>query len=539
MTFKITGDPLIGGGEYPSSTSVAPAQPAAGEHVVAINPSTGESLTPSFKMASAADVDRACAAAAEAFDEFRAKSLDERASFLEKIADNITEVGPQLLDRAVEETGLPRFRLQGEFTRTVNQLRLFARVVRAGEWLDLRVDEAMPDRQPLSRPDIRLRQIGLGPVAVFGSSNFPLAFSVAGGDTASAFAAGCPVVVKGHLAHPGTGELAARAVLKAVKDCGMPNGIFSLLPGANETGAALVGHRAIKAVGFTGSRAGGIALGEIAARRPEPIPVYAEMSSINPVFLFPNALDARTEELASGFVNSLTVGAGQLCTNPGILIAVAGAALERFTSTVSKLIGEHEPGPMLTSGIHAAFDRGVETLASHDGVRQVAGSRVSAGQNRSPAVFFETSVEQFIADPRLAEEIFGASSLLIRCASIEELVGLAEHFEGQLTATLHIDAEDYVFARSLVPVLERKVGRILANGWPTGVEVSDAMVHGGPFPATSDSRTTSVGTMAIRRFLRPVSYQNLPAELLPVELRPEGVDELPRLVNGVRTAAKA
>jgi NADP-dependent aldehyde dehydrogenase len=529
LTCQITGDPLIGGSAVTAEEKL----------VYATNPSTGEQLGPAFAVSSIADVDRACRLAGEAFDVYRATSLEARAQFLERIADNIEDIGPALLDRAVDETGLPRFRLQGEFTRTVNQLRLFARLVRDGEWLDLRVDEAMPDRQPLPRPDLRLRQIGLGPVAVFGSSNFPLAFSVAGGDTASAFAAGCPVIVKGHLAHPGTGELAGRAVRKAVNDSGLPDGVFALLPGANDTGAALVAHPEIKAVGFTGSRAGGMALGEIAARRRQPIPVYAEMSSVNPVLLFPSALGARADELATGFANSLTVGAGQLCTNPGILIAVDGAGLDRFLRTAAKVLAEHEPGPMLTSGIHSAFDRGVATLSSHDGVRKIVESRGGSSVNRSPAVFFETSVAEFLADPRLADEVFGASSLLIRCSDVEELIGLAEHFEGQLTATLHLDEEDYAAAARLLPVLERKVGRILANGWPTGVEVSDAMVHGGPFPATSDSRATSVGTMAIRRFLRPISYQNLPAELLPLELRPGFVERLPHLADGVRTQGKA
>jgi NADP-dependent aldehyde dehydrogenase len=523
LSIQITGDPIIGGIAAPSSE----------KGFRATNPSTGEVLSPAFALATPADVDRACRLAAEAFDAYRSASLEVRASFLERIADNIEAVGPELLERAVEETGLPKFRLQGEFARTVNQLRLFARVVRSGEWLDLRVDEAMPDRQPLPRPDIRLRQIGLGPVAVFGSSNFPFAFSVAGGDTASALAAGCPVVVKGHLAHPGTGELAGRAVRKAVIDSGLPEGVFALLPGANETGAALVAHPAIKAVGFTGSRAGGIALCEIAAKRKEPIPVYAEMSSVNPVFLFPSALKKRTEELAAGFVGSLTVGAGQLCTNPGILVAVDGEDLDAFVAVSADLVSKSEAGPMLSSGIHAAFDRGVEALHGNSGVQRVAVGKSSGEVNRSPATFFETTVREFISDPRLAEEVFGASSLLIRCKSLAEFAELAESLEGQLTATIHIDEDDYRDASQLVPVLERKVGRILANGWPTGVEVSDAMVHGGPFPATSDSRTTSVGTMAIRRFLRPVSYQNLPIQLLPQEVG-ELSSTLPRLVNGRR-----
>jgi NADP-dependent aldehyde dehydrogenase len=528
MTNQITGSLLIG--QVETGPQGAPA--------IAINPATGEALAPPFAIATVADVDRACALAAQAFDDYRGRDLEQRAAFLEKIASNLTQLRTPLLERAIAETGLPTDRLEGEFTRAVNQLRLFARVVRDGEWLDLRVDPALPERLPFARPDIRSRQIALGPVAVFGSSNFPFAFSVAGGDTASALAAGCPVVVKGHLAHPGTGELAGRAIKAAVKECGLPEGVFSLLPGNNETGAALVRHPAIKAVGFTGSTMGGLALSAIAAARPEPIPVYAEMSSINPVFLLPNALDARAETIATEFVTSLTVGWGQLCTNPGLIVAVDSAALDRFVAVVASLIGQQTPGPMLTSSIHGAFDRGVAALSGKPAVKSVAKGITANGPNRSPAVFFETSVAEFLADPALADEVFGASGLLVRCQDFEEMLAVASSLEGQLTAALHIDEADYDGARQLMPLLERKVGRILANGWPTGVEVCDAMVHGGPFPATSDSRSTSVGTMAIRRFLRPVSYQNLPAELLPKELTNSALEHLPRLVGGVRAASK-
>jgi NADP-dependent aldehyde dehydrogenase len=410
--------------------------------------------------------------------------------------------------------------------------------VRDGEWLDLRVDLAQPNRTPLPRPDIRLRQIPLGPVAVFGSSNFPLAFSVAGGDTASALAAGCPVVVKGHLAHPGTGELVGQAIRAAVVECDMPEGTFSLVTGANDTGAALVRHPAIKAVGFTGSRMGGGALMAIAAARPEPIPVYAEMSSINPVYLLPEALATRAEELAKGFVGSLTVAAGQLCTNPGLLIAIGSEGLDQFVKVAADALRENTPGPMLTEGIHASFDKGVARLSGNDGVRIVSRGKTAEGVNRSPAAFFETTAARFMADPHLAEEIFGASGLLVRCSDFEEMLALTESLEGQLTATLHIEGSDLYEAEALMTVLERKVGRILANGWPTGVEVSDAMVHGGPFPATSDSRTTSVGTMSIRRFLRPVSYQNIPGMLLPPELQDEAIAGLPHRLDGERVPPK-
>lgn len=499
-----------------------------------VNPENGETLSPPIRVASQDDVDGACRLAAAALDAYRARSLEERSVFLETIARNFAGMHDDLLDRASAETGLPIDRLEGEFTRAVNQLKLFARVVRSGEWLDVRIDPARPDRKPLPRVDIRSRHIALGPVAVFGSSNFPFAFSTAGGDTASAFAAGCPVIVKGHLAHPGTGELAARAIAVAVAECGLPEGVFSYLPGANDTGAALVRHPAIKAVGFTGSRLGGLALSAIAAARPEPIPVYAEMSSINPVFLFPAALNARAETLASEFVTSLTTGMGQLCTNPGLLIARAGADLDRFVNAAASLIARQTPGPMLTAGIHAAYDRGVAALAGNARVATLAEGVDIGGLNRSPAVFFQTSKSEFLADPSLAEEVFGASALLVTCAEVDEMREVAEALEGQLTATLQVDAQDHDDARSLLPILERKAGRIIANGWPTGVEVCDAMVHGGPFPATSDSRATSVGTMAIRRFLRPISYQNLPDGLLPRELTETEATRLPHLMEGTR-----
>ncbi|MEK1874606.1 MAG: aldehyde dehydrogenase (NADP(+)) [Phyllobacterium sp.] len=521
-SFAVKGDLLIGAASSGDNRSL-----------YAINPATGAKLEPAFALASEADVARACALAGEAFDAYRSVALNARATFLEKIAANLMEIGEALIQRANEETGLPFPRLEGERARTVAQLRLFAQVVRAGDWLDLRVDPALPERKPLPRPDLRLRQIPLGPVAVFGASNFPLAFSVAGGDTASALAAGCPVVVKGHLAHPGTGELVARAIRAAVAACGLPEGTFSLLNGTNETGAALVRNPNIKAVGFTGSRAGGIALGAIAGQRAEPIPVYAEMSSINPVYLMPAALAGRAEALGKAFVDSLTLGAGQFCTNPGLVFAVDGPDLERFIAAAIGTISGRAPAPMLTPGIHAAFDEGVARLANSKGIKTVGQGLPGEGVNRSPAIFFETDAEHFLADERLANEVFGASGLLVRCKDVEHLMAVTERLEGQLTATLHMDTDDYADARKLLLVLERKVGRILANGWPTGVEVSHAMVHGGPFPATSDGRTTSVGTLAIRRFLRPVSYQDLPPELLPPELN-EVLEGFPHLLDGLR-----
>ncbi|KAA0581900.1 aldehyde dehydrogenase (NADP(+)) [Azospirillum sp. B21] len=499
----------------------------------AVDPASGEALEPAFGGGSAADVDRACALAWSAFDAFRETGLDQRAAFLETVAQNILDIGDDLITRAMAESGLPRARLEGERGRTVGQLRLFAQVVREGSWIEARIDPAMPARLPLPRPDIRQRHIPLGPVAVFGASNFPLAFSVAGGDTASAFAAGCPVVVKGHGAHPGTSELVGRAIRAAVASCGLPEGVFSLLFGTgNEIGTALVADPRIKAVGFTGSRRGGLALMEVASRRAEPIPVYAEMSSINPVFLMPAALAARADALGKGFVASLTMGAGQFCTNPGILLGVEGPDLDRFVAAAVEAIGGSAASTMLTPGIHAAYDSGVAKLAGSGEVTILARGMACNGPNQAQAAFFTTTADAFLADTELQEEVFGAASLLIRCPDVVTMKVVAERLEGQLTATVQMDAADKAAVAVLIPTLERKAGRILANGWPTGVEVCHAIVHGGPFPATSDARSTSVGTLAIRRFLRPVCYQDIPADLLPEAVRDGNPLGLWRRVDG-------
>jgi alpha-ketoglutaric semialdehyde dehydrogenase len=500
----------------------------------AVNPASNAPLEPAFAFATSADVERACVLAWAAFHAYRDMPLERRARFLESIATNIGELGDILIERAMAETGLPRARLEGERARTVGQLKLFADVVRAGEWLDLRVDRRQPDRKPLPRPDLRERHIPLGPVAVFGASNFPLAFSVAGGDTASALAAGCPVVAKGHPAHPGTGELVGRAVQAAARSCRMPEGVFSLLLGAVETGAALVADARIKAVGFTGSRGGGMALVRIANARPEPIPVYAEMSSINPVYLLPAALSARAETIGRDFIASLTMGAGQFCTNPGLVFGLAGADLDRFVAAAGDALRACAPAPMLTPAIHQAYEAGVRALAQHNSVETIARGRVGEGVNQGQGALFATNARDFMSDARLVHEVFGSSSLVVRCPDVETLAAVSEKLEGQLTATLHMEPADVEIARRLLPILERKAGRILANGWPTGVEVGHAMVHGGPFPATSDSRTTSVGSLAIRRFLRPVCYQDLPDDLLPEELRDENRSRLPLLLDGVR-----
>ncbi|ERL50271.1 aldehyde dehydrogenase (NADP(+)) [Halomonas huangheensis] len=510
---------------------------ATGRPIHAINPATGEQMEPAYPGGSNAEVERACELAWQAFDVYRETGLEQRAAFLESVADEIEAIGDDLIERAMAESGLPRARLEGERGRTCGQLRLFARVVRDGEWLDVRIDPALPERQPMPRVDLRQRHIGLGPVAVFGASNFPLAFSVAGGDTASALAAGCPVVIKAHSAHPGTSELVGRAVQRAVHKHELPEGVFSLLFGSGrEVGQALVADPRIKAVGFTGSRAGGTALMKTAQNRPEPIPVYAEMSSINPVFLLPEALKARSAALGEAFIGSLTMGAGQFCTNPGLVIAIEGPELDAFVAAAGETVKGAAAQTMLTPGIFEAYESGVSGFSASDKATEVARGQRGEGPNQCQAGLFTAQAADFLADEALQAEIFGSTSLVVKCADLDEVKRVAEHLEGQLTATLQMDDADVDVARQLLPILERRAGRVMANGWPTGVEVCDAMVHGGPYPATSDSRTTSVGTAAIHRFLRPVCYQSLPQALLPEALRDGNPARVSRLVDGKREA---
>ncbi len=499
----------------------------------ASDPATGALLEPAFSVSGAGDVDEACRLAAGAFDSFRELSPDARATFLETVAERIEALGDPLIQRAHSESGLPIARLTGERGRTTSQLRLFADVLRAGYWAGVILDTPLPERQPLPRADLRQRRIPLGPVAVFGASNFPLAFSVAGGDTAAAWAAGCPVVVKGHPAHPGTSLLVGTAIGEAIEACGLHPGVFSLLQGTqNSLGTALVSNPRIKAVGFTGSRSGGLALMRIAADRPEPIPVYSEMSSVNPVILLPAALASRAAALGKAYVGSLTMGSGQFCTNPGIVLAVESPELDSFLAAAGEALGAAQPQVMLTAGIHTAYDRGAAALAGHAAVDALAQGAAPTGCNQGRAALFATSGNEFLADAALGEEVFGATSLVVRCRDQAQLVEVLEAMEGQLTATLHMDDGDVAEARALLPLLERKVGRILANGWPTGVEVCHAMVHGGPFPATSDGRSTSVGAQAIDRFLRLVCYQDLPDAILPEAVRETNPLGLPRMRDG-------
>lgn len=505
---SLTGESLIAG----------QAQRGAGTAFHASDAATNTPIAqPTFHSASSADVDRACELANEAFDVYRALPLEKRAQFLDDCATRIEALGDALIERAMAETGLPRARLEGERARTANQLRMFATLVRSGDALDARIEPALPERQP-PRSSLRFWRIGVGPVAVFGASNFPLAFSVAGGDTASALAAGCPVVVKAHPAHPGTSELIGRALQQAVAASGLPAGVFALLFDAgHETGSALVQHPAIRAVGFTGSRAGGLALVKLAAARHEPIPVYAEMSSVNPNLLLPGALAVRGEALAREFTASATLGCGQFCTNPGLMIGLTGADFEAFATHAAREFSAAPAGVMLTSGILRAYERGIEKLTQHPKVTTLA--RGASAPDRAQPALLRVRASDLLADLSLGDEVFGPSSVLVECADVAELRTVLRKLEGQLTITLHMEPSDAELARSLLPLIERKAGRVLANGFPTGVEVCDAIVHGGPFPATSDGRSTSVGTAAIERFLRPVCYQNFADELLPEAVR--------------------
>ncbi|MDO5604368.1 MAG: aldehyde dehydrogenase (NADP(+)) [Paracoccus sp. (in: a-proteobacteria)] len=470
-----------------------------------------------FSTGTADLVDRAARAAEEAFWEYGYLPREARAGFLDAIADEIEARAEAITEIGTQETGLPAARLQGERGRTTGQLRLFADHIRKGDYLDRRHDAALPDRQPLPRPDLRMIQRPIGPVAVFGASNFPLAFSTAGGDTAAALAAGCPVVVKGHSAHPGTGEIVAEAIAAAITRTGMPRGVFSLIQGGRrDVGEALVRHPLIRAVGFTGSLAGGRALFDLCAARPEPIPFFGELGSVNPMFILPAAATARGAAIGKGWAGSLTMGAGQFCTNPGIAVIDRGAAGDALIAAAVEALRETAPQVMLTGGIARAYHDGKARFDARNAVRPLL-TTDSAGREAGPNLY-ETDAASYLQDHSLGEEVFGPLGLVIRTDGIEDMLRLARGFEGQLTATLHMDAGDADDARRLLPVLERKAGRVLANGFPTGVEVADSMVHGGPYPASTNFGATSVGTLAIRRFLRPVCYQNIPQEVLPADL---------------------
>lgn len=505
---------------------------AGGGGAAALNPATGEALAPSFSEASAAEVDQALGLASEAAILYGKLSGRSKALFLRAIATEIEALGDSLVERATAETALPAARIQGERGRTCGQLRMFADLVEDGSWVDARIDHADPERQPVPKPDTRSMLRPVGPVAVFCASNFPLAFSVAGGDTASALAAGNPVVVKAHSAHPGTAELVGNAIRAAVEKCGLPEGVFSLLFGGGRTvGATLVKDARVKAVGFTGSRAGGRALMDLAAAREEPIPVYAEMSSINPVFVLPGAMRERGAEIATGLHGSVTLGVGQFCTNPG-LVMVGGELDASFSETFENLMRETAAATMLTSGICDAYREGVGRLAAIDGVEALVSPADAAGSAAGAAVF-KTDAKTFLAGQGIDDEVFGPATLLVTDDGREQLLEIARTMEGQLTATLHGNEEDLREYADLIQVLETRVGRLVVNSFPTGVEVNHSIVHGGPYPATSDGRSTSVGTQAIYRFARPVCYQGFPQGALPDELTDANPLGIKQLVDGV------
>ena len=461
-------------------------------------------------------VDKACREAEQAFQQYGYTSREERASFLELIADEIEARGADITSIGTRETGLPEARLNGERGRTTGQLRTFAAHIRDGSYLDRRHDEAQPDREPLPRPEIRLVERPIGPVVVFGASNFPLAFSTAGGDTAAALAAGCPVVVKGHSAHPGTGEVVAEAIHEAIKKSDMHPGVFSLVQtNRREVGTALVQHPLVRAVGFTGSLAGGRALFDLCASRPEPIPFFGELGSVNPMFVLPQAAGSRAEEIGKGWAGSLTMGAGQFCTNPGIAVVMEGADGDRLVNAAKSALADIGPQTMLTDGIADAYREGKHNFDKSNAATALHITD-SEGRDASPNLY-EITADRFIAEHSLAEEVFGPLGLVVRTDSVTTMQSLASHFVGQLTMTLHMDDGDTPAAKELVPIMERKAGRLLVNGFPTGVEVVDSMVHGGPYPASTNFGATSVGTLSIRRFLRPVSYQNFPEALLPAD----------------------
>ena len=499
------------------------------------NPATGAALEPAYNSASAAEVERAAQLAAEAFPVFSVTSGKERAAFLRAIAVNIEALGETLYARVMAETALPEPRVKGETARTCGQLRLFASLVEEGSWVDARIDHALPDRQPLPRPDVRSMLRPIGPVLVFGASNFPLAYSTAGGDVASALAAGCPVIVKAHAAHPGTGELVAGAIRRAVSECGLPEGVFScIFDSQRQAAMTLVKHAAISGVGFTGSRGGGRAIMDAAAARPAPIPVYAEMSSVNPLCLFAGALAERGPALAAGLHASATLGVGQFCTNPGLVLYDRNADATAFRDEFARLMGAAACGTMLTKGICASYQDGRARLAAHPAVKQLASATPAGGNTATPSVF-ETTAEAVLADASLMEEVFGPCTLLIACDGLAGMTALMNALEGQLTASFHGTPADFAAAAApLLAAAERRAGRLIFNSFPTGLEVCPAIVHGGPYPATSDGRSTSVGTAAILRWVRSVCWQDFADALLPAELQEGNPLSIGRLVNGQR-----
>lgn len=502
----------------------------------AMNPVTGDSIAPDYWSASADDLDRAASLAACAAPVLERLPGRRRAEFLTRIANNIESLGQRLWTRVAEESGLPAARVQAEAARTCGQLRLFASLAEENSWVEARIDRPDPDRKPIRKPDVRSMLKPLGPVAVFGASNFPLAFSVAGGDTASALAAGNPVIVKAHRAHPGTSEMVGRAVDDAVRECRLPEGTFSLLYDSGfSVGVSLVMRPEIKAIGFTGSRTGGKALMNAIAQRPDPIPFYGEMSSVNPLFFLPGLLSQDWESRLGGLFSSLTGGSGQFCTKPGLIFILADEA-EVFGARLAELMSKSTDYVMLTSNIANAYRAAVEERGRRPGVKvRVECEQSSKRAFHTRAALFRCDVESFLANPTLADEIFGPTAILVTYSHADELMKVAENLEGQLTVTVHGTSEQLRVYANLLKVFETKAGRLIFNGFPTGVEIGHAVVHGGPWPATSDSRTTSVGTRAVTRFTRPICYQDCPQASLPDELRDTNPLGIWRMIDGLPT----
>lgn len=523
----LTGHSYLGG---------ASDQPS-GHTFDAINPANGATLAPPFHEATSAEVDLAVTRAVFAFDAFRSLSPESRAAFLEAIIEETLALGDAFLERCSAETGHPLARCAQERDRVVKHTRQFADLLREGSWVDARIDHGDRDRKPFPKPDVRSLLQAIGPVAVFGASNFPIAISVLGVDTISAFAAGCPVVVKGHPAHPGTCELAASAVLRAAERTGMPEGVFALLQGSkHEIGSQLVRHPALTAVAFTGSLRGGRALADLAAARPVPIPVYAEMGSVNPVFLLPEALATRGEQIAAGFVQALTVGVGQFCTNPGLVAGLDSPAWTTFTELAQEKAAAVAPATMLHPGIHQAYVLGVAQRQGHPRLQSLGtpATPPDPARHEAAAYLFTTTRQGLVEDPTLLDELFGPSATLVRCDKSADLVAIAEQMEGSLSATVHGTEADLANHAELLSVLSRKAGRLICNGYPVGLEICDSIHHGGPYPAATHSYFTSIGTRAIHRFVRPVCYQDWPGSLLPVELQDANPRGVMRMVDGVR-----
>ncbi|MDF2378149.1 MAG: aldehyde dehydrogenase (NADP(+)) [Verrucomicrobiales bacterium] len=524
----LTGKQLIGYSESADSKTTFQG----------MNPATGKPLEPPFHEATETEIDRAVTIADEVFGTFRDLLAERRADFLEAIVEETLALGDEFLELASAETGHPLARCAMERDRALNQARLFEELLREGSWVDARIDLGDPARQPVPKPDVRSLLQPVGPVAVFGASNFPIAISVLGADTISAFAAGCPVIVKAHPAHPGTCEMASRAIVQAAERMNMPEGVFSLVQGKGiEVGTALVQHPKLMAAAFTGSLKGGRALMDVAAARPVPIPFYAEMGSVNPIFILPGALKENPEEIAGGFVNALTLGVGQFCTNPGLALGIQSDQWDEFSQLVSERVSQYPPSTMLHEGIHAAYVEGIIERSENEDLLLLGESDAEANPAacEAAAYVFETTQQGLLNDPTLLEELFGPVSTLVSCAGLDDMVAIAEKLDGSLSVTVHGTEEDLIQFKPLLKVLQRKAGRLIFNGYPVGIEVCHSMHHGGPYPAASHSFFTSIGTRCIQRFVRPVCYQNWPNSQLPLALQNENPRGVWRMIDGVRT----